>query len=314
MPAFSKMSIFPVGYFRATTQWLLRERRDVVARIDTIEAELIRIGHVNVSYMKRTEGANILATEVRTGFTVTKGSSLARLVQAYIATGGNPFDISGFLHPGTTQWAVGGDNAEGIRTQQYPGGGFVAPKTVDYNNPMPEVYTDPDAPIEGPPKEDEDAPPPDKTGYEGYEGGYIQSHKYYPGRMGGRMDRGAWDHETVLRVTGDTRKWANKEIKAKLQDMEWRIIKLSDLHEQLRQERDDHLMEAFAGTLDGMDYFDDQKQDPARLCQAIIADMYALFFDTNAVGAPVGFSARAEVGYLQFAFADDPADALGPMG
>ena len=306
MANFSKLSIFPVGYFRMTTKWLLRERLDVVARINTIEAELSRIGHVEVSYMKRAEGGNIFATEVPTGFTVTRESSLARLMQAYIALGGNPFDISGFLHPGTTHWVEGGDGFEGIRTQQYPGGGFIAPKSTAYNNPMPEKFS----------KDEEsgETPKPEKTGYESYEGGHIASHKYYAGRMGGRMDRGSWDHETVLRVMTDVRGWANKEIKTKLQDMGWRIIKLSDLHEQLRQERDEVLMDAFAGTLDGLEGLDELKNDPKRLCQAIIADMYALLFVGDASGLPTGFRARDSVGYLQFTFKDEIADGLGSMG
>ena len=300
MPSFSKMAIFPAGYFRATTQWLLRERRDVVARIDTLQAELLRIGNVRVTYAPLKEGAAGIKRSARqTGFTVTKGSSLARLMQAYIATGGNPYDISGFLHPDTTQWV---DTADGVvRQEQYPGGGFVAPKSVEYDTPHPEVMS-------------EDPKDPEKSGYESYEGGFVASHRYTPGRMGGRLDRGAWDNATVTKVMHDVRKWANQEIKHRLQNMEWRIIKLSDLHEQLCTERDMVLMEAFAGQLNGMPMLDDTKFDPKRLCQVIIADMYALLYETDASGTPFGLRANVKTGFLQFTYPDVPEDEAGPMG
>jgi len=301
MPSFSKLSIFPAGYFRATSMWLLRERRDVVARIATLTAEMGRIGVVTMHYDTETEGNNTKATERRTGFDVTAGSSLAKLIQAYVATGGNPFDISGFLHPDTTQVNLQEDGSAS-RKQQYPGGGAPAARSVEYNNPLPE---------EGPGGKNA---PRKKTGYEGYEGGYIDSTRYVPGRMGGRMDRGAWDHGTVLRVMHDVRKWANKEIKARLQDMEWRIIKLSDLHEQLQTERDMVLMEAFGGQLNDMPPLDDEKFDPRRFCQVLISQMYALIYETGASGIPLGTRPDPALGLISFAFEDMPEDAAGPMG
>ena len=300
MPSFSKMSIFPAGYFRATTQWLLRERRDVVARIATITAEMARIGTVTMAYATATDGGNVKATERRTGFLVTQGSSLAKLMQAYIATGGNPFNISGFLHPDTTEVTLQADGTA-VRTQQYPGGGAPAARSVEYNNPLPE---------DGDPNNHF----PEKTGYEGYEGGYIDSTRYIPARMGGRIDRGSWDNATVLRVMHDVRKWADKEIKARLQDMEWRIIKLSDLHEQLKTERDMVLMEAFGGQLNEMPPLDIEKFDPQRLCQVLIQQMYALIFDSGESGIPMATKANPAMGLLYFVFENKPEDSAGPMG
>ena len=300
MPSFSKMGIFPVGYFRAITMWLLRERRDVVARITTITAEMTRIGSVTMTYLKVAEGGNTKATERRVGFSVDEGSSLGKLLQAYIATGGNPFNISGFLHPDTTEVVELADGTV-VRHQEYPSGGAPGARSVDYNNPLPK-----------------DADPgdqsPGKTGYEGYEGGYVDSARYVPGRMGGRKDRGAWDSNTVVRVMHDIRKWANKEIKHRLQDIEWRIIKLSDLYEQLKQERDMVLMEAFGGKLIDMPHFDQEKFDPKRLCQVLIADMYSLLYDTVPGGVPVGTKSSPTLGLLYFAFDDVPEDEAGPMG
>lgn len=301
MPSFSKMGVFPAGYFRATTQWLLRERRDVVARIDTLQAELVRIGHVRMYYRAVQEGQETRLTEERVGFSVTKGSSLCKLVQAYIATGGNPFDISGFLHPDETEWQVD-ENGEALRKERYPHGGIRAPLSVDYNNPLPEVGEDSGG-----------NPVRVKSGFEGYEGGYLNTHRYYPARMGGRRNRGAWDAETVTRVMHDVRKWANKEIKARLQDMEWRIIKLSDLHEQLRQERDRDLLEAFGGQLHGMPVPDFDALDPRRFCQNLIADMYEVLYAQTEDGTPI-FRGGENLGFLQFSFEDDPAEEAGPLG
>lgn len=303
MPSFSKMGIFPAGYFRATAEWLLRERRDVVTRIDTLQAELLRIGEVKMDYRPLPDGEGIKRSEQRKGFTVTKNSSLARLMQAYIALGGNPYNISGFLYPHTTEWIE--TDTGWTRNQKYPGGGMVAPESASYTGPQP-TPTDTD----GVPYTADS-----RTGFEGSQAGMIASHRYNPGRMFGRLDRGAWDYSTVNRVMHDVRKWANKEIKTKLQDMEWRIVKLADTAEQLTDERDFVLMEAFAGQLNRMPLLDDSQVDPKRLCQVLIQDMYTLLYETAAPGSPpFGFRANVETGFLRFTFPDQPEDEAGPMG
>ena len=298
MGSFSKMGVFPVGYFRGTSEWLLRERRDVVTRIDTLQAELVRIGEVKISYRPLPNGTGVKASEQRQGFAVTRGSSLARLMQAYIAQGGNPFNISSFMHPDTTEWLEDEDGTVS-RIEIYPGGGFVAPKSTGYN-PEAQVMSE------------DGSVPPEKTGYEAYEGGMIESHRYTPGRTAGRLDRGGWDYSTINRVMHDVRKWANKEIKTKLQDMEWRIIKLSDLAEQLRQERDQVLMEAFGGQLHNIPLLDEDQTDPKRLCQCLIQDMYSLLFETTG-GVPYAFKANVETGFLCFTYPDMPEDEGGTL-
>ncbi len=300
MPSFTKMGSFPVGYFRATTAWLLRERRDVVTRIATLQAEMARIGFVTMNYRKVTVGDSTKATAERLGFSIPEGTTLARLVQAYIATGGNPFNISGFLHPNTTEVSPQADGGVSV-AQDYPGGGAPGAQSVAYDNPLPE----------GP---EDGSTNPNKSGYEAYEGGYIDHPGYKPARMGGRMDRGSWDDATVVRVMHDTRNWANKEIKARLQNREWQIIKLSDCWEQLRVERDEVLMEAFGGQLIDLPGLDDETFDPKRLCQVIIADMYSVLFDVDDSGIPTGFKPNPGLGLLFFAYKDVPADDAGPMG
>ena len=66
-----------------------------VTRIDTINAEIDRIGHVLVMYEDSVseEGEK---TETRSSISVTTNSNVGRLMQAYVANGGNPFDISPF--------------------------------------------------------------------------------------------------------------------------------------------------------------------------------------------------------------------------
>jgi hypothetical protein len=300
MPSFSKMSVFPVGYYRAITAWLLRERRDVAARIATLTAEMERIGFVTVHYRKVQEGNHSKATYQRTGFSVTEGSSLARLIQAYVATGGNPLNICGFLYPDSTDVSATEDG-EGAFAQDYPGGGAPGAKSADYNDPLPE---DPE----------DGSEIPQQSGFEGYRGGMIDHPGYMPGRLGSRMDRGSWDYNTVTRTMHETRKWANKEIKNKLQNKEWQIIKLSDAWEQLKTERDEVLMEAFAGQLDGVPILNEATFDPRRLMQVLVADMTKLLFDVDESGVPQGAKPHPELGHLYFALKDVPGDGVGLMG
>ena len=125
-----------------------------------------------------------------------------------------------------------------------------------------------------------------------------------------------WDTTTVVRIMDDVRKWANPTIKARLQRMEWRIIKLCDLAEQLRKERDEVLTEAFGGQTEALPWLDEESIDPQRLMTAIVSDMYALLYQTDAEtgSVPLNTSASNEIGFLIFAFKDTPEDEMGPMG
>jgi hypothetical protein len=298
MPSFSKMAVFPVGYFRATCQWLLRERRDVAARVAYLQAELERIGVVTVYYASHEDGGNLRVSELPIGFSVTRGSSLAKLVQAYIASGGNPYTISKFLRPDTTERLDDLETGEEIVKERSPNGGILAPQSVGYNNPLP---------ASNPGQSD------DRTGFENYEGGHIPSHRYYPGRMGSRVDRGSWDSSTIVRSMHEIRAWANPTIRARLQDMEWRIVKLSDLYEQLLQERDQTLLGAFAGQLDSFPGIDPEAQDPRLLVQSLIADMAALLMESGGGATPYTTRPATSIGHLFFALSDVPEEILGPM-
>jgi len=281
MSSFGKMSKFPPGYFRAISSWLLRNRRDVVSRLQVISSEVARIGFVRCIY-ESTEDAegNIKRSEKRLGIAVTEGSSLARLVQAYVALGGNPLDISPFMHPDTTEVVdVKLDGTE-IVQEEYPFGGVIAPQSASPENPVDD---------------------PNDTGFGSFQGGRSPSVMDYSGRLGGRMDAGAFDADSIVKSMHLLRSWANQDIKERLQDMEWRIIKLADLREQLIHERDETLRAAFGGYLEGLeDAFDDERFMRGHLVQNLIQDFYELVFQTETDGTVRSFAANVDTGLSYF--------------
>jgi hypothetical protein len=310
MASFSKMGAFPAGYFRGIAKWLLQNRRDLPARIGVISAEIARIGIIRVDYeMYADSEGNQRATERPIGFSVTEGSNLAHLVRAYVANGGNPFNISKFLLPNTTRIQEGADSA--FLVEQYPGGGVVAPKSASYNDPLPV----PD--IVGPPVEASDDAQfraPSRTGYENFTGGHLNTDRYYPNRMGARMDRGSWDSDTVVRVMHDVRRWANQDIKTRVQDMEWRILKQMDLLEQLQTERDTIIAQAFGGLQNGIPPFDDQGFRPERMVPAILDEMAKLIAVVDPKTAEIiGTGANAQTGFLSFVFPDAASETLNTL-
>jgi len=295
MATFQKMSVWPVGYFRAFSSWLLRNRRSIAARLAAIDAEVDRIGFITVLYKADTVDGKVQLTEQRVGFEVTDKSSLGRLCQAYVAQGGNPLDISPFMYPDATEAIE--EDAEGNATEsveRYPHGGVVAPKSVEYNDPTP--------------KEGEN------TGFGEYQGGYLNTDRFYAPRMGGRMSKGAFDSDTITRYMHSMRRWASQEIKERLQDIEWRIIKLSDLREQLLKERDEVLVAAFGGALTGVGDFDEARFDRDLQVQNLVQDMYERLYEVEADGKVRSFSATDPVAFLNFTFEDEPSEIRDPLG
>ena len=118
MPSFSSMDAFREGQWRALRAFILRERRSVGQREASIQSELVRIGKIRVLYgMDETTGDR---TEQRIGLVIEgdENTSLAKLLQAYVAVGGNPFDISLFLYP---------------NDEECPGLGFAYPTGLQYS-------------------------------------------------------------------------------------------------------------------------------------------------------------------------------------
>jgi hypothetical protein len=284
------MMAFPPGYFRAVSRWILSERRDVANRVAVLSAEMARIGFVKVRYKRAAlADGTIRASYKRIGFEVTEGSTLARLIQAYIANGGNPWDISSFMHPDATEFVTELEDGTSVVSEQYPNSGVVAPGLdTDYGPPNITL------------------PNENSTGYEQDPGGFIGhpedglDPRYMPPRLGGRMDPGAFDYATPLKLMTRIRGWANQEIKEKLQDIEWRIVKQADLREQLELERDSVLVQAFGGYLQGLpDIFDDERFDQGMLVQNLIQAMYEQLFDMedNPSEGVRAFSGNVDTGF-----------------
>ena len=118
MPSFSYMDTFREGQWRAFRRFILQERRSVSSRERVIRAEMARIGKVGLLYA--TDPTTGAITQTRDGI-VIEGSmncSVGKLVQAYVALGGNPLDISLFL------WS---------NDATLPGKGFAYPKGHTYS-------------------------------------------------------------------------------------------------------------------------------------------------------------------------------------
>lgn len=286
MSSFSKLSVWPVGYFRAYSSWLLRNRRDIAKRISVINAEIERIGVVKVEYQSYEESGNVRKTEQRIGLTVTPGSSLGRLFRAYVAMGGDPLSISPFAYPESTLIIEGGSGQDVKVEETYPHGGVVAPVSASPNEP---VSTDQD------------------PGWGGFPGGYLETDSYYPKRQGGRVSPGNYDHDGVVKSMQQIRGWASQEIKER-QNLEWQILKLCDLREQLAQERDDVLVQAFGGSLTGVGPLDPSRFEESLLVQNIVQDMYELLYQTDETGRATSFSPNTSVSFLQFTFPNVPSE------
>lgn len=248
--SFGWMSTFRSGQWLSLRSFSLNERKSVEARINHINAEIKRIGEITVFYetMEDDEG-NITATERRTGFSVSSGSSLERLVQAYVVQGGNPLDISMFLMPDRVTISRAPNGDENTVSLQ-PSYGVVYPLSSEfYQGPI-------------------------------YEGGFASILKYPPRRMGGRKNTGDATTPLVSRVQ-QTRKWVAKEIRYKRNNLEDRIKKLCDLREQLIQERDDIIQQAIGETVSYVaERYDDRYSDAFTLSKVVSA-IDALFFEEN---------------------------------
>lgn len=242
------MSFSYLGVFRQT-QWkffrsfILKERQNVDPRLAVIEAELRRIGSITVKYratettVRNDDGTLEVVgtvTEQRQAFSVSVGSSLEKLVIAYIANGGNPTDISLFLQPDTVLMESGTDpdddpdddpNVE-ANSKSMPG-------TTDLQPYYGIVSTE------------------STTGYGA--GGRntmgLSTFSRDPNRRIGR-DIDLSDAAVAMVIKMDwARRWNHQAIQEKRNLMEQRIIKLMDLREQLMRERDEIIVQAVGGTV-----------------------------------------------------------------
>lgn len=245
--SFGWLGTFRQGSWRAFRKFILEERRDIEARIAVIEAELSRIGQVTVTYAREVEGDadNQAVTEERTGIFVTQGSSLEKLFWAYISMGGNPFDISLFLTPDATVVFSDNDGETRERGSQ-PGEGVVSPQDGVYSVGAT------------------------------YEGGFLNIKKYVPARTGGRV---TLEDQRVAGQVLQARRPHNQAIRYKRNDIEWRIIKLCDLREQLLHELEE-LSLAASGEVVAAPSRDEGQFENVLSVASIVAAIDRVFYTT----------------------------------
>jgi hypothetical protein len=246
------LGAFRKGSWVSLRSFLLYERKDIGKRISVINSEIKRIGNITVQYnsVSGTETEENKMTEERLGFSVTKNSSLHKLITAYVVMGGNPLDISFFFIP---------DRAvliDGNKYEEYPYGGMVYPVSVDYER---------------------------GSEFGPSTSGFSPLRKYKPLRVGSRKDISV-DEELFVNMVSDIRKFSTQEIRVKIHDMESRIIKLCDLREQLIDERDQILVQAFGGLVSSIPNFDTERFAMSLRVPAVIKEIDNIFFSRNDEG------------------------------
>ena len=238
--AFNWLGTFRTGAWKVYREFVLNEQRDILNRIKVIDIELSRIGKVIIIYENAGDNYHIRdditvlssKSEERLGFLITPAtSSLAKLMQAYIAMGGNPFDMSMFLQPpiGDSETtpafeAVFNDDGEflGFRENQ-PYGGILWPIGS-------------------------------KTGELGVStGGWLPFWRYPSRKFGNALNYNKENSETGKWVE-PSRRWVDQTIRYKRDNLENQILKLMDLREQLLKERDETLVEVSGGVVNDLSY------------------------------------------------------------
>lgn len=258
--SFGYTSFFRQGAWREFRRFLTNQRRDVVARVETINAELARIGGIRIIYERDASNPNRM-TERRVGFDVTANTSLENLLRAYIAQGGNPFDISMFLTP---------DSVEVIESS---GGGL----TQQSDTEAPEV-TPASAILENQPYggiTTSATTDPLTPGL--YMGGWLPLWRYPPRRFGNSVSYTAQAAD-MTRTIHAARGWATQEIRTLRNDLEARILKLCDLREQLTKERDELLPQAIGGSVPGVVWSNDGQFASSHNMAVILESIDAVFY------------------------------------
>ncbi len=198
MPSFSWGSTFREGQWRVFREFITQERQDCGSREKVIRAEQKRIGEVLVLYqMDPTTG---LPTEKRAGIAVigNQNCAISKLIQAYVALGGNPFDISMFLRPNKSE-VVDGKLVDRFQP------GFGSAYKVGFSYSFSSANKNSDSNLS----------------------------MFRPSKVGGEVETGEERLWTPVRLM---RGWSQKEVYQKRIRIEERILKLSDLYEQLDQE------------------------------------------------------------------------------
>ena len=225
--SFNWTMLFREGSWLEFRSFALKQRQNVQLRFDTIDHELTKIGKVSITY-QRDPNNPLKMTERRLGINIKPDTTLAKLLQAYVAKGGNYFDISMFLKP---------DSYTVVETEGQDGETVNA---IKENQP----YTGVISPSSG----DAISDKVDTTG--------VTDVWKDPARKLG--DKGTlWDEDST-KLVGDriiyARSWIQQEIKQLRNELEARILKLCDLREQLLIERNEIILTAIAGTTAGTEF------------------------------------------------------------
>lgn len=228
--------MFRKGQWLEFRRFVLLQRQNVGYRINYITKEISRIGEIRISYEKVGEGEDERVTEKRVGLEVGVDSVLGKLLKAYIAQGGNPFDISMFLKPDSYQW---------VEREEEPNSEQVTSTVTDSQGRRQNKYKKYDLPYGG------TLWPRTATAEESRQvdtSGWLPLLKY-PGWKLGDPNKNIYPRaDQIGGVVYHARKWATQEISHLRNNLEARIIKLCDLREQLMIERDDLLFNALSGT------------------------------------------------------------------
>ena len=254
--SFNFNTIIRRGSWLEYRRFLLNQRRNIPSRVRVINAELTRIGDVQVLY-RRADAENDKSpmTERVMGIFTKQGSSIGKLLQAYIASGGNPFAISMFLKPDSydIEYNENDNTVELIDNQPYKG----------------VIYPVSQNPDEG------------DIGMV-YQAGWLSFWRY-PGRKLNSNSSPVQETTELGKAIVHTRDWARQEIKELRNDLEYRILSLCDLREQLIRERDVLLMKAGGDVIPGM-YFDDEYYSRDHHLNSIINKIDSVFWEIGADG------------------------------
>lgn len=264
--------------WRMYRNWILNERSAVQARMRAIDAELRRIGRVTVFYERRTEVVQTASgaerevdtiTERRLGLSVSVGSSLEKLLQAYVIQGGNPNDVSLFLTPDDV---VLGEVDPPENTEVDP--------NLFFNDRVAEGAP-PDQPYYGVVSTQST----DSYGVGGrYRGGlptFIRNPQNIIGRF---VDLS--DANSSIAIRADHfRRWTHQSL-AEVNRIEDAIRKLSDLREQLTHERDILLKQAVGGSVPGLDAPDPNRFSRSMHVTRIVKEIDSVFYETLPDGSP----------------------------
>lgn len=238
--------LFREGSWLDFRNFALNQRKNVQARFDTINHELERIGRVSVLYKRQDENDSFSRmTERRIGIRIKTNSSLSKLLRAYVAQGGNYYDISMFLKPDSYE-EVEDDEGNVRRKEFQPYSGVIAPASGD-------VISD----------------KIDLTG--------VTDVWKDPVRKLG--DKGSIWEEDSTKLVGDRvlamQGWISQEIKQLRNDLEARIIKLCDLREQLLLEKDEIILSAVGGSVANTEF------NPEATLEDLHVSMIVYAFDTD---------------------------------